>query len=243
MGAGGGVAGWLSGSRGREWGRWWLYLILPICDDDAGVRQGPEDVDVQAFVADPAVERFDIAVAPRLTRRDERTVKGDHRPSRSSPRRPARARCRTAAQRGNRVGGQPVQLVDQVIGGDAALDQPAQAFAGVLIHDGHDLDRAPVGGGVELKVHGPHPIRRIGNQRLGPSALAPRRLRRRRCGTRRPSSRHNSLQAFVVDIPAVGTSPMVGAAKPPPGMLFGPLGAATPKRGVRVTRRLAGPCG
>jgi hypothetical protein len=70
------------------------------------------------------------------------------------------------------LGRQPVQLIDQDIGGDGAFNQPAQAFAGVLINDRHDLDRAPVGGGVELKVHCPHPIRRIGNHDPGRGAGA-----------------------------------------------------------------------
>ena len=35
------------------------------------------------------------------------------------------------------LGGQAIQLTNQVIGGDGSLDQPAQAFAGVLVDDGH----------------------------------------------------------------------------------------------------------
>ena len=44
-----------------------VVVLLPVGDHDAGLGQVPEDVDVQAFVADPAVERLDVAVAPRLT--------------------------------------------------------------------------------------------------------------------------------------------------------------------------------
>ena len=119
------------------------------------------------------------------------------------------------------LGGQPIQLIDQVIGGDGALDQPAQAFAGVLINDGHDLDRAPVGGGVELKVHRPHPIGRIGNHDLGRGAGARTFAA---AALRHPQTllAPQSLKAFVVDIPAVGAGGVVGAAKPPAGMLFGP---------------------
>lgn len=39
-------------------------VLLPVGDDDAGVGEGPEQVDVQALVAEPSVERFDVAVAP-----------------------------------------------------------------------------------------------------------------------------------------------------------------------------------
>ena len=45
VGAGGGVAGWRLVVEGGV-GSVVVVLILPICDDDAGVRQGPEDVDV-----------------------------------------------------------------------------------------------------------------------------------------------------------------------------------------------------
>jgi hypothetical protein len=138
------------------------------------------------------------------------------------------------------LGGQLVQLIDQVIGGDGAFDQPAQAFAGVLVNDGHNLDRAPVGGGIELKVHRPHPIGRIGNSDPGRGAGAD--------ALATPARRHpqallapQSLQAFVVDIPAVGAGGMVGPAKPPAGMLFGPQAQPRPQSGVRVTQRLAGP--
>ena len=36
-------------------------------DDDAGLGQRPETVDADAFVSDAGVERFDVAVAPRLS--------------------------------------------------------------------------------------------------------------------------------------------------------------------------------
>ena len=85
------------------------------------------------------------------------------------------------------LGGQAIQLTNQVIGGDGSLDQPTQAFAGVLVDDGHDLDRPPIGGGVELKIHC------LAHPPPGLSLVVdvPRRLRRRRCGTRKPSSRHS----------------------------------------------------
>ncbi|MDT5310594.1 MAG: hypothetical protein QOE48_6315 [Mycobacterium sp.] len=48
-----------------------VVVVLPVADDDAGLGQGPEAVDVEAFVADAGVERFDVAVASRLAGRDE----------------------------------------------------------------------------------------------------------------------------------------------------------------------------
>ena len=39
---------------------------LPVGDDDSGLGERPEDVDVEAFVADAAVAGFDVAVSPGL---------------------------------------------------------------------------------------------------------------------------------------------------------------------------------
>ena len=46
-------------------------------------------------------------------------------------------------------GGETVEFADQMLAGDAAINHPAEALAGVLIDDGHDLDRSPVGGDVD----------------------------------------------------------------------------------------------
>jgi hypothetical protein len=65
------------------------------------------------------------------------------------------------------------EFVDQVIAGDRAGDQPAEAFTGVLIDDRGDLDRPSVGGGVELKVDRPYLVRRVrdrGGEEQSPTA-------------------------------------------------------------------------
>jgi hypothetical protein len=49
-----------------------VVLVFSVGDHDPCLGQGPEEVDVQAFVAELAVERLDVAVAPRLARWDER---------------------------------------------------------------------------------------------------------------------------------------------------------------------------
>ena len=48
-----------------------VVVVFPVANDHSGVGQRPEAVDVEAFVADAGVERFDVAVAPRLPGRDE----------------------------------------------------------------------------------------------------------------------------------------------------------------------------
>jgi hypothetical protein len=64
------------------------------------------------------------------------------------------------------VDGEAVEFVDQVSSGDVALDQAAEAFTGVFIHNRHDLDRSAVGGGVELEVHHRHHVRCVCGRRV-----------------------------------------------------------------------------
>ena len=47
-----------------------VVLVLPVADDDAGVQERVEAVDVQALVADARVERLDVSIQPRRARRD-----------------------------------------------------------------------------------------------------------------------------------------------------------------------------
>ena len=43
-------------------------LFVPVADHDLRMQQRVEAVDVEAFVANPAVERLDVPVAPRRAR-------------------------------------------------------------------------------------------------------------------------------------------------------------------------------
>jgi hypothetical protein len=42
-----------------------VVVVFPVADDDAGVGERPEGVDVEAFVADPGVEGLDVAARAR----------------------------------------------------------------------------------------------------------------------------------------------------------------------------------
>ena len=55
--------------------------------------------------------------------------------------------------------GQLVEDVDDAVGVDRAVGVDGQGFAGELVDDVEHLDGAPVGGGVELKVHRPDHVR------------------------------------------------------------------------------------
>jgi hypothetical protein len=59
------------------------------------------------------------------------------------------------------LGGEAVEFVGEILACDRSGDQDAEAFASVLVEDGGDLDRAAVGRGVEMEVHGPHLVRRV----------------------------------------------------------------------------------
>jgi hypothetical protein len=48
-----------------------VVVVFPVADDHLGVGQRPEAVEVEAFVTDAGVERFDVAVSPGLSGRDE----------------------------------------------------------------------------------------------------------------------------------------------------------------------------
>ena len=135
-------------------------------------RNGPQDVNGAAFVAGPAVERFDVAVAPRSGQDED----------------PADAFAGPLVHRGaSRLGavvapqhrpeatlaGETVEFLDEGI--PVRVDEAGEAFTGVLIDDGHDLDRSAIGGGVELQVHIsqadiPRPV--AGGQSLWPEVLA-----------------------------------------------------------------------
>ena len=202
----------------------------PRCPTADPTGVSPEN---QAFIADPGVKRLDIAVTPRLPRRDK--TQPDTLPGPVGHRGTRQLRAVIAAQH-SRVAthdSEAVEFVDEDMGGDRAIDQPAQAFPGVLIDDGHDLDRAPIGGGVELEIHRPHPVRGI-------------RSWRRCCGadaqTFAPSAlRHpqalltpQPLNLLVVHDPALAAGVVVGAPESPPRMGFRVLAKPRPQPGVGI---------
>src|SRR5712692_9837093 len=147
-----------------------VVFLLPVGDDDAGVGEGPEQVDVQALVTEPSVERFDVAVAPGLVGRDEPQAGPLASPlahggaGELGPVVAAQHRGVAAAGR------EPVQLGDKVLAGDGPVDQAAEALAGALVHDRDDLDRTAVGSGAELEIHCPYLVRRVRRGQAGDGA-------------------------------------------------------------------------
>ena len=77
------------------------------------------------------------------------------------------------------AGGDDVELVDEGVGGDGPLDESAEAFPGVFVDDGQDLQWAAVVVASNWKSTA-HAL--FGASAVGVEAvvLVPRRLRRRR---------------------------------------------------------------
>jgi hypothetical protein len=115
--------------------------------------------------------------------------------------------------------------------GDAALDDSAEAFTGVLVDDRHNLDRPAIGGDIELEVHRPTPGR-----------AHPRRpsVARLRCHgvwvAAAPQSfvAPKALDLLVVDGPALGAGIVVGGAESAAAMFFGVLAQPSPQGGVWI---------
>ena len=60
------VLGWRSVTQGRMPVAV-VVLVFEVADDHPGLEQGVPVVAVEALLAQPVVERFDVAVAPRLS--------------------------------------------------------------------------------------------------------------------------------------------------------------------------------
>jgi hypothetical protein len=83
----------------------------------------------------------------------------------------------------------------------------------VLVDDRHDLDRSPVSGHIELEIHRPHPVGRIGNDRWrrggGAVAFTSSRLRHPQ-----PFLAPKTLDLLVIHYPALGAGVMVCRPEP-----------------------------
>jgi predicted NUDIX family NTP pyrophosphohydrolase len=105
-------------------------VVEPVIAAESGPER-PEHVDVQALVPNAAVERLDVSVAPGLPRWDEVQAGAFAGPV---------GHCGAgefgavvAAQHGRitAVDGEAVELGDDVVTGDVAIDQAAEAFTPV----------------------------------------------------------------------------------------------------------------
>ena len=132
---------------------------FPIADHDLGVQERIEAVDVQALVANPAVERFDVAVAPRRPGRDIAETGASTGPPGHRLADELGIVVAPQHRRGVPACDEVVEMGGESIGGDGAFHEAADAFAGVFIDDGADFDRPATLIAVELEIDRLHHVR------------------------------------------------------------------------------------
>jgi len=133
------------------------------------------------------------------------------------------------------LGGEMIEFSDEVLAGDGTLDQATEAFAGVFVDDGHDLDRPPVGGGVKLEIRRPYPVGRIGGDGIGRGGRA--------VAFTTPPLRHpqsfvapKSLDLLVIHMPALTAGIVIGGPESAARMVLGVGAQPGPQRRIRVGR-------
>lgn len=199
-----------------------VVLVLPFTNDVTCVGKGIKTVDIQAFVPYPRVERFHIAVASGLARRNICQTGVFPGPFFHDFRDELRAVVRAQhggvnpASRGGRI-----QVLTQHRGGYRTLHHATNTLTRELIHDRHDFQRLPGLVSIKLEIHSPHRVR---HTVFGPSAFTcgavevPRYFRRRRTGT----FKHNLPPPSLSFLP-----------KPARAWMFGLTGCAS----TRLTSR------
>ncbi len=108
----------------------------------------------------------------------------------------------------------------------------------MFIDDGHNLDVPPVGGGVELKVHGPYHVGccgRVDGRGAGPGAFTSTALRHAQAFVS-----PQALKFLVVDVPAVGTGIVIRPPVSPPRMRLGVVTQPLAQASIRVCWGLVG---
>ena len=137
-----------------------VVVDAPVLDEDLGFEEAVELPAVEELVAEPAVEGLDPGVLP-----------GEPGSMKTVPTPLKRHQSATAAAMNSgplskrtkagapRVGDQPVEDGDDLVGVDGAVHDDGGALAGVLVDDVEQLQDAAVDGDVELEVHRPQGVR------------------------------------------------------------------------------------
>lgn len=144
-----------------------VVAVFPVGDGDLCVEKGDPLVHVQAFVADPVVERLDESVTPGLTGRDGAD--------------PDPVFAEFSERFGDKFG--PVIATDQhrhapnrhdglehcdeILAGDRSCCDVEQRFSGVLIDHRRDLELSAIGGRVVLEIDSPHSLLPLRMHRRG----------------------------------------------------------------------------
>ena len=214
-----------------------VVLVLPVADHNLRVQQRVVAVDVEALVAEPAVERLDVPVAPRRARWDVGQAGAGACPVGHRFADELRPVVRPEHRRGAPGGDEVLEVGGEPVGGNRPFHQPTDALPGVLVDDRADLDRSAVLVGVELEVHRPHHVRRVRRRRVdgrGPDALASTPLRDPEAFVT-----PESLDLLVVHDPPLGARIVIRASVPVAGVRLRPGTQPVPQRPVRVCGRVA----
>ena len=209
---------------------------LPVADHDLGVEQRVEAVDVQALVAEPAVERLDVPVVPGRAGRDVEQAGAGAGPVGHRVADELGAVVGSEHRGGAADGDEVLEVGGEPVRGDRPFDEPADALAGVLVDDGADLDRTALLVRVELEVHRPHEVRCDrcrGVDGRRPNAFAATPLR-----DAQPFLAPEPLDLLVVHDPPLAAGIVVGPAVSPPRVLLRIRPQPVPQRQVRVGCRL-----
>ena len=133
-----------------------IVLLSPLFDQDFGFLQGVEDLAIEQFVAELAVETLDIPVLPGAARFDEQGLS----PQLAEPGAELLVGKLAAVIRtqmdGNTAGTeQPGQASQYIFGFQAAPDTDRQAFTRVFVDDVQGAEGPSIVGAVGHKVIAP----------------------------------------------------------------------------------------
>lgn len=210
-----------------------VVLPAPTIGQALGLSHRGEQLGIKELIPEPSVERFgkavlpggswldvgrnvDAALAPTLER-----VGDELRPVVTAD----IGRCRVEA-------GELLKHRHHVLDLAAPAHPDGQAQAAGLVDHVEELQSPPIGGGVELEVHGPHLVRMLSlvspHQAVrgaGPFLLA-------RSGPLEPFLSREPVHPLVVHQPALSPQQAVGHPPAPPDVRSGDFPEATPELGL-----------
>src|SRR5699024_3234150 len=125
------------------------------------------------------------------------------------------------------------QVVDESVCRNRALDQTADAFTSMFIHDRADLQSFALLTNIELEIHCPHHIGSIRRRSIdcgGADSFASTTL-----GHSKSFCTPQALNFLVVDVPSFSPCIMIRAAISPAWVVFGVLTQPGTQRLIRVS--------
>ena len=113
------------------------------------------------------------------------------------------------------------QRLRSTVCGDGSLDQSADAFAGVFVHDRTNLECFALLAHIELEIHGPHHIRGGRRRRVDRGAANP--FASTTLWHSEPFVTPQPLDFLMIDVSSVGPGIMIRPAIVPAWMIFSVL--------------------